>query len=165
MFDMLLPKIARSFGEKMEQLEQQEQGEIRLTLETQPILQQDLETTQEELFLRTWLKKPNLQGCIEEKPFADLVDRALEDDARIAQMISFLAMTMGQEIEINAFLADYFEKEKQKNEAQKYFYTLRSYNESVKTGLARKQKTKRVTILETMMVKGNKLHLLNTQKV
>ncbi len=119
MLDMLLPQFAKQFKTQLIELEKENQSTFRLTLESMPMLQQDMESIKHRIFLRIWQKNETMEGCVNEVLFSSMIEKQLSNPS--VQMV--LSMLPNQ-ININSFLEDYFTENKTKNKADKFFFMM-----------------------------------------
>ncbi len=119
MLEMLLPQFAKQFKTRLIELEKENQATFRLTMESMPMLQQDMESIKYRVFLRFWQKDETIEGCVEEILISSVIEQQLSNP----QIQMYLKM-MPQEININSFLEDYFTENKTKNKADKFFFMM-----------------------------------------
>ncbi len=119
MLQMLLPQFAKQFKTQLVELEKENNATFRLTLESLPMLQEDMESIKHRIFLRIWKKDETMEGCVNEVPFSSMVNEALSNPQ--VQMV--LAM-LPEEINVNSFLENYFVENQTENKADRFLFMM-----------------------------------------
>lgn len=119
MLEMLLPQFAKQFKTQLIELEKENQATFRLTLESMPMLQEDMETIKNRIFLRIWQKDENTEGCVNEVLFSSMIEKAFTNP-QVQMVLSMLP----NEINVNSFLENYFVENQEEHKADRFFFMM-----------------------------------------
>lgn len=119
MIQMLLPQFAKQFKTQLIELEKENNASFRLTLESMPMLQSDMETIKNRLFLRIWQKSESVEGCVNESLFSSMIEQALSNP-----QVQMLLKMLPDEVNANTFLENYFEENKTENKADRFLFMM-----------------------------------------